>query len=317
MWRTRSNSLIVLTAGDEQGLYTLVAKARARGIGYAVFREPDLCDEITAVAFTPSDATRKMLSNQPLVGRGADTPGHHLLVRRALARERRLRELAVRMEGCEQTPGQDVLAHGRSVREHYAVLRAHLEGTLDLGVALNWRLPAWVAAYRPQLAAAAGDEWLVDRYLTLHDAGKPDVVTVDEQGRRRFPGHGQRSPRVYLDTYRPADSPAGDAADDPAAGSGAGPRGGVGARDVHARVAELIAHDMDIHLLKAAGVEAFCANPNAVVHLLAGLAEVTSNAAMFGGVDSTSFKIKYKQLVSRGNAICAVLFGEPGQEKAL
>lgn len=289
-WRTRSNSLIVLTADDEPALYRLVEKARTKGIGVTTFREPDLCDEITAVAFSPSDATRRLCSNQPLVGRGSAEPDHPARVQVALDRERRVRDLAFAMQDCEQTPGQDVLVHGRSVREHYIALVEHLNGRLDLSQTTNWRLPDWVSTYRTQLAAHAGDPWAAQTYLTVHDCGKPSVLTVTEDGRRQFPGHADASARVYRETHT-------------------GPDGVLDAG--HELVADLIAGDMDIHLLKAAGVQEFCANPNAITHLLAGLAEVTSNAAMFGGVDSTSFKIKYKQLNSRGKAICAHLFDTP------
>ena len=61
--------------------------------------------------------------------------------------------------------------------------------------------------------------------------------------------------------------------------------------------------DMDIHLLKAVGVEEFASRPEAATLLLTGLAEVHSNAAMFGGISSTSFKIKWKQIDRRGKAI--------------
>ena len=66
---------------------------------------------------------------------------------------------------------------------------------------------------------------------------------------------------------------------------------------------------MDIHQLKADGVEEFCKNPNAPLHLLAGLAEITSNAEHCGGFDTTNFKIKYKAICQRGKAICRRLYG--------
>jgi hypothetical protein len=65
---------------------------------------------------------------------------------------------------------------------------------------------------------------------------------------------------------------------------------------------------MDIHQLKATGVEEFCKNPNAALHLLAGLAEINSNAEHGGGFESTNFKIKYKSICQRGKAICKILF---------
>jgi hypothetical protein len=60
---------------------------------------------------------------------------------------------------------------------------------------------------------------------------------------------------------------------------------------------------MDIHLLKAGGVEEFAKKPHALTLLLTGLAEVHSNANMFGGIESTSFKIKYKSICQRGKQI--------------
>lgn len=73
-------------------------------------------------------------------------------------------------------------------------------------------------------------------------------------------------------------------------------------------IADLIKHDMDIHQLKADGVEEFCKNPNAALHLLAGLAEINSNAQFGSGFESTNFKIKYKSICQRGKAICRILF---------
>jgi hypothetical protein len=34
---------------------------------------------------------------------------------------------------------------------------------------------------------------------------------------------------------------------------------------------------------------------------------ITSNASMFGGIESTSFKIKYKQLDKRGNQVLKLI----------
>jgi len=65
--------------------------------------------------------------------------------------------------------------------------------------------------------------------------------------------------------------------------------------------------DMDIHTIKADGVEEFASRPEAISLLLTGLSEVHSNASMFGGIESTSFKIKFKQLEKRGKKILALL----------
>jgi len=65
--------------------------------------------------------------------------------------------------------------------------------------------------------------------------------------------------------------------------------------------------DMDIHLLKADGIAEFAARPEAISLLLTGLAEIHANAAMFGGIESTSFKIKFKQISKRGKQIIKMM----------
>ena len=102
---------------------------------------------------------------------------------------------------------------------------------------------------------------------------KPACRTVDADGRQHFPDHAAASARVWREA-------GGDE-----------------------EVAHLIASDMDIHLLKGEGVEAFARRPEACALLLTGLAEITANASMFGGIESTSFKIKFKNLDKRGRAI--------------
>lgn len=68
-WQTKSNYLVFLTVADEQALIKLITKAILTGIKHTIFREPDLNNEITAVAFEPSDATRRLTSSCPLLGK--------------------------------------------------------------------------------------------------------------------------------------------------------------------------------------------------------------------------------------------------------
>ena len=69
---------------------------------------------------------------------------------------------------------------------------------------------------------------------------------------------------------------------------------------------------MDMHTLSAAGIDNFCylRRKEAISLLISALAEIHSNAQMFGGIESDSFKIKWKHIDRRGNAICKKLFGE-------
>lgn len=68
-WQTKSNYLAFLTVADEAQLIKLITKAVLTGIKHTVFREPDIDNQITAVAFEPSEASRKLTSSCPLLGK--------------------------------------------------------------------------------------------------------------------------------------------------------------------------------------------------------------------------------------------------------
>lgn len=185
----------------------------------------------------------------------------------------RMRELVAQMEACPQTATQSVMAHGRSVWHHFCWLYAHLKNGHT--VPDWWRLPAWVR--QPGLMTKLAPLEVIEEYLLFHDCGKPSVLTIDEDGKRHFPGHAQASQKIWL-------------------AAGGSPE-----------AARLMAMDMDAHLLKGADIEEFASRPEAVTLLFAALAEVHSNAAMFGGGDSDSFKIKAKHLDKRGRQVlCAM-----------
>lgn len=65
-WFETSNYLVVLEAKNEIELEYLLDIADNKGIKTAVFREPDLYNEITAVTFEPSNASKQMLRKLPL-----------------------------------------------------------------------------------------------------------------------------------------------------------------------------------------------------------------------------------------------------------
>lgn len=68
-WQTSSNYLAVLTVEDEESLIKLITKAILLGIKHTVFREPDIDNQITAVAFEPSEQAKKLTSSCPLLGK--------------------------------------------------------------------------------------------------------------------------------------------------------------------------------------------------------------------------------------------------------
>lgn len=173
------------------------------------------------------------------------------------------------MRNTEQTQGMSVLQHGLSVARHFNDLYQHCVNHKPLKY--QWQLPDWVN--HPVLWDNLMSLDVMHEYLIYHDVGKPFCRTIDEQGRVHFPDHAAVSKKIWLN----------------ATGNQA--------------VADLIGMDMDVHLLKGADTSAFAERPQATSLLLAGLCEVHSNAAMFGGIDSTSFKIKFKHIKRRGNAI--------------
>lgn len=229
--------------------------------------------------FEPGPATVRLLANYPCAGKHVHTQKQLRDI------ENRKRTQINLMVNTEQAPGQNILQHGRSVREHYFALVEHLEGKIDLNNYDNWRIPEYLNTYREQILQQLPSKYVIDRYLTLHDCGKPQVLEYDDEGRKHFPGHAEASEKTYREVFS-------------------------NNTETDEQIAQMIRDDMEIHLLKAVDIPDFIQNPNAIGHLIAGLAELTSNAAMFGGIESTGFKMKYKHHVQRANAICKQMFGE-------
>lgn len=184
--------------------------------------------------------------------------------------QEKLALLEIEMKACEQTAGMSVLRHGELVRDFYDDLIAHLETGSPLKG--EWKLPDWVAD--PRVLERQLGKDIVRQYALYHDCGKPAVRTVDEDGRHQhFPGHAAASERIWLEI-------GGD----------------------H-QIGRLIGMDMDIHTIKDADVTEFACRPEAATLMLVGLSEIHANASMFGGIDSVSFKMKWKQIDKRGRAI--------------
>ena len=179
------------------------------------------------------------------------------------------------MKNCDQTKGQSVLQHGISVKNYTFDLINHLKYGTPLKY--EWKLPDWLYENKDLILSNLPSDRTLKYYTILHDCGKPYCLEIDEDGKRHFPDHANVSYEVFSQIF-----------DDKIA-------------------ADLIKHDMDIHLLKSDGVEEFCKNPYHLTLLLVGLSELHSNSNMFGGLDSTSFKIKWKCINKRGKQIFKIL----------
>lgn len=175
------------------------------------------------------------------------------------------------MSNCEQFKGQSVLEHGISVSNYLFDLLDYLRNGTTLKY--DWILPDWVTKHKDLILKSLPSDETLKLYTQFHDCGKPFCLTIDEDGKRHFPNHAQVSYQIFKQVFN----------DDIAA--------------------DLILHDMDIHLLKSDGVESFSKHPYALTLLIVGLAEIHSNSQMFGGIGSTSFKIKLKSITQRGKQI--------------
>jgi hypothetical protein len=176
------------------------------------------------------------------------------------------------MKSCYQTPTQSIWEHGQSVASYYEDIRSHLEN----GTALKheWRLPDWISD--PRILEGQIDRGTMLTYALWHDMGKPFCRTVDEDGRQHFPDHAAISAKLWREC-------GGDE-----------------------QIARLITMDMDIHTLKAEGIAEFQSRPECLSLLLMGFAEINSNALLFGGIQSTGFKIKFKHIEKMGRRILSL-----------
>lgn len=66
-WFKNSNYLILLEVKDLEELKTLIQKFQYHRLLHTVFKEPDIGNEITAVAVEPSEKTQKLVSRIPLL----------------------------------------------------------------------------------------------------------------------------------------------------------------------------------------------------------------------------------------------------------
>ena len=186
-------------------------------------------------------------------------------------------QLIADMKACQQTASQSVYEHGISVSYHISQLISFLEGK---PITEDFRIPEWFNFYKKEILASLLPRETIEEYTTYHDCGKPYCLTIDDDGKRHFPDHANISYQTWLS----------------AGGS--------------EQAAKLMKMDMMIHTMKANDIDEFIKHPEAITLLLAGLAEIHSNAQMFGGIESTSFKIKWNQINKRGKAICQKLFTE-------
>jgi hypothetical protein len=65
-WYIKSNYLGLLSVKSEQDLLVLAGKASTKGVRISVFKEPDIGNEVTAIALEPSPVSKKLCARLPL-----------------------------------------------------------------------------------------------------------------------------------------------------------------------------------------------------------------------------------------------------------
>lgn len=65
-WYKQSNYLGFLSVANESELVQLIEQAMAKGIKFSVFREPDIDNQITAIALEPGNKSKKLCSRLKL-----------------------------------------------------------------------------------------------------------------------------------------------------------------------------------------------------------------------------------------------------------
>lgn len=173
------------------------------------------------------------------------------------------------MKTTRQTASQTILQHGLSVYKYtYQLLKNHHSN--------SFRLPSWWNEYSDEIFRNCCDLKTIKHYTIWHDLGKPQCATVGEDGKTRFPNHAVVSAQLWNEHHpnRP-------------------------------EIGRLIAHDMDFHTLSADAILASDLTKRELATLLiVSLAELHSNAQMFGGIESDSFKIKFKKWSKTALKIC-------------
>lgn len=156
---------------------------------------------------------------------------------------------------------------GISVLDHgHRVHQRYLELVQELnqGIALPGIQNVW-ERLRERLVSPAE----MERYQVYHDCGKPACASDGH-----FPDHAEHSANQWALLF---------------------PEETV--------VADLMRLDMQFHLMNAEDAKAFWPHPLAPTLFVTAWAEILANAEMFGGQESTSFKMKRKRLERAGRAL--------------
>lgn len=169
------------------------------------------------------------------------------------------------MSDCFQTENQTILQHGLSVWEQTKKI---ISGQFQ-----DFILPEWFTENHAEIVNNLHDVDEIKFYNIFHDCGKPFCLVEDSQG-KHFPNHANISAEIAWQITG------------------------------NTIIKRLVESDMALH---SETLEQ-CLSRNwsrkdFYTLLITAFAELNSNARMFGGTDSVSFKIKWKKVNQRGKAL--------------
>lgn len=159
-----------------------------------------------------------------------------------------------------------MLQHGQLVHEKYKELIGYLNAHSNEYAELH----ALYEKYGRTLPPPA----VLESYHVYHDCGKHLILTISEDGKRRYPNHAEVSAGQYAHLF---------------------PEDGF--------TAGLIRMDMGFHILRGDDLLKLCRSPFAPILYFTAWAEVNANAEMFGGKESESYKIKKSRLIQAGKKL--------------
>ena len=166
------------------------------------------------------------------------------------------------MRQCNQNEKQTIHQHGLAVAQKYQ--------DLITGRHTGWKLPQWFLDHQEKLLCDQPDPETMWLYHEFHDISKCFCAETDTQGKLHFPNHASISAHIWRQ---------------------------IGGCEL---IAQLMQRDMDMHLLKPSTCSEYDAPHLIAALLLTALSELHANCEMFGGFESTSFKIKFKNLSKLG-----------------
>ena len=172
-------------------------------------------------------------------------------------------ECIVNMMQTFQFENISILEHGYLVHKKYLEILKILKGEAENIYNLPDSLFQWFTKNYSNLL----DIETMKKYHILHDCGKPYCLTYDNEGRKHFTNHAIHSYNQYCIFSN------------------------------NNIVSNLILNDMAFHTCKGDTKKSVWHIEHSCSLYLTAWAEILANCIMFGGLESTSFKIKRKHLI--------------------